>query len=1029
MGQFDTSSAPVAPDASSLASFPHLPPADALAAPAVPLGAAIVLASLFCASRDLCRWARVLAATAIGMGILGVGGLAFRGAPLAAAPAAILDTIQWLLPGGSGPALLLLGAAAWRTSRMGFNSLTVAGSASLAVAIACTAILVPPLPPGSESLPVELLHLPVSAWASLLVTGFCVLAASVRATRGDGTPGWIGVPSGAAVLVLTATLWARVSVQEMNHARADTAQRAFGAAKLVDASFGTAASTLSRLAARMAPPSQVDWPREVRILHDHLPGLHAVLQVDPDGRVISCDPPEADAALRAADLERMPGFQAMLRACRGGDHVFSSGLLPLGAGTGAPRVLFGAEVPGADGAVLALVVDPRTAVAAVVWDLYPGFGLVVRHDNRVVYERDVPSPEEWTAQRAILDAPGDARWELTLVRGAEPSSYLESSSSLSILAGGSAVAVALGLSVHMGVVTRRRKRQAEDARAKLSQLLDAATDVSVVATDLAGLVTVFNRGAEQLTGYGADEVVGQSTLDFLHVRSEVEAIHGAGHAGRRGTDVLMESALNHPGRAADCTYVRRDGTHRRVSMSLTPWRDGAGQLLGVLEIAVDVTERSLAMQRLDEARRLAEQASESKSRFVATVAHEIRNPMAAILGFADLLVDPATSEADRLEYALTIRRNGDHMLRVVNDILDLSRIESGRVQLERIGIRVDHLLQEVASLFRLKAREKGLEVVATCHPSPAPNVMTDPTRLRQILTNLVSNALKFTDMGEVRLAAHLEPAGSGRMRVRIAVQDTGIGMTEEQLARLFERFTQAEASTARRYGGSGMGLAIARNLARLLGGDVRVQSAAGRGSTFEVELLLDEAAAPAEGPGPALPAGGAREDGPLAGRRILLAEDGPDNQRLLAMMLTSGGAEVGVVPDGRQAVSQALRREAEGTPFDAVLLDMDMPEMNGCEAARALREEGFVGALVIVSGNDSEEDRRRSAEVGCDAHLTKPVPRRRLQDVLATAIAARRSREACLQVAASRTAMPLPSAGGPQGPATGEPAVGARIDP
>ena len=286
-----------------------------------------------------------------------------------------------------------------------------------------------------------------------------------------------------------------------------------------------------------------------------------------------------------------------------------------------------------------------------------------------------------------------------------------------------------------------------------------------------------------------------------------------------------------------------------------------------------LADRDLMAAQLVRSERLA-----AVGRLSAGLAHEIRNPMAAILGFADLLVDPATSEADRLEYALTIRRNGDHMLRVVNDILDLSRIESGRVQLERIGIRVDHLLQEVASLFRLKAREKGLEVVATCHPSPAPNVMTDPTRLRQILTNLVSNALKFTDMGEVRLAAHLEPAGSGRMRVRIAVQDTGIGMTEEQLARLFERFTQAEASTARRYGGSGMGLAIARNLARLLGGDVRVQSAAGRGSTFEVELLLDEAAAPAEGPGPALPAGGAREDGPLAGRRILLAEDGPDNQ-------------------------------------------------------------------------------------------------------------------------------------------------------
>ena len=379
----------------------------------------------------------------------------------------------------------------------------------------------------------------------------------------------------------------------------------------------------------------------------------------------------------------------------------------------------------------------------------------------------------------------------------------------------------------------------------------------------------------------------------------------------------------------------------------------------------------------------AESANRAKSAFLANMSHEIRTPMTAILGYAELLRDTADRPEQR-EAVEVIRRNGDHLLGIINDILDLSKIEAGRMDIERMECFPCQIVSDVASLMRVRADSKGLALEVRYEGLVPETILSDPTRLRQILINLAGNAIKFTEAGRVRLAVRLLPlALDGQPALEIEVRDTGLGISPEQIDRLFEPFVQADGSTTRRFGGTGLGLAICKRLAAILGGDVAVESRPGAGSAFKLRVatgplagvrLIDGAS---ESVQPAATSAAAAASPTLRGR-LLLAEDGPDNQRLISFVLRKAGAEVTVVENGAAAVEAAMAAAAAGMPFGVVLMDMQMPVMDGYEASRRLREQGYAGAIVALTANAMSGDRERCLEAGCDDYAAKPIDRKHL---------------------------------------------------
>jgi PAS domain S-box-containing protein len=506
--------------------------------------------------------------------------------------------------------------------------------------------------------------------------------------------------------------------------------------------------------------------------------------------------------------------------------------------------------------------------------------------------------------------------------------------------------------------------------------------------------TYVSPSVQSLRGYTVEEVMHQ-TLDEI-CTPESAAVARRALADKLGSLQASPDTIP-PETILELELNCKDGSTVWTEMSITVLFDESGRPCGIQGITRDITERRRADQALREAKRDAEEATLAKSQFLANMSHEIRTPMTAILGYVNLIGEgcPRLCQFgdDALhEYVRTISRNADLLLQVINDILDLSKIESGKMEIESIACSPVRIVEDSVALIQARATAKGLSVEVGYDDVP-PVIMTDPTRLQQILLNLLSNAVKFTERGRIDVGLSASVQEDGRHELAFRVADTGIGIPADRLPGLFSPFTQADTSTTRRFGGTGLGLAISRRLTQMLGGELSVDTVEGEGSVFTATLVAEPATRTADAGTRSKSASGGpgletREHAqPEISGRLLVVEDGKDNQRLLALLLTRAGAEVVVADNGQEGLDRFAEAEDQKRPFDLVLMDMQMPLVDGYTATARLRAQGVTTPIVAVTAHAMTGDRRKCLDVGCDGYLAKPIHREQLLHTVARHLA------------------------------------------
>jgi PAS domain S-box-containing protein len=578
------------------------------------------------------------------------------------------------------------------------------------------------------------------------------------------------------------------------------------------------------------------------------------------------------------------------------------------------------------------------------------------------------------------------------------------------LIGGLGFAI-LTVILSMGIVIKDARRRLEveallqESLALQSAIFDSV-NAAIFAFDAGGRITSFNRTAERWLGYPADQVIGAMSPTALHDREELAEAARERNATEDALATLTAGPRKHEREERRWTLIRRDGSRFPAIVSYSVLRGTSGEAAGFVGVATDLTEIEEAHRALDayvtqledaqatlaaqndaleratadlkESRDVALAATRLKSEFLANMSHEIRTPMNGVLGMAHLLLQTSLTERQRT-FVRTVQQSAESLLTILNDVLDLSKMEAGKMTLEHFPFDIRTTLEDLAETLAPVAQIKGLELSCDIPPRVPVAVIGDAGRLRQVLTNLLSNAVKFTEKGEVVLSARVVRETRERIVYRFAVRDTGIGIPYDRQERIFESFTQADGSTTRKFGGTGLGLTISRQLCELMGGEIGVRSEFGHGSEFWAEIpfpLRSEAGADAVQEG-------------LRGRCVLVTDDHATNRMILRELLAAWGCDIDEAASGEEAVEKVVGSAPDR--YDAIVMDMHMPDMDGAQAARAIREREATAALPIVllssMGHLSEET---DAYRLFNAILSKPVRSGPLYDALLMAVSGTR---------------------------------------
>ncbi|MDH3393980.1 MAG: ATP-binding protein, partial [Desulfobulbaceae bacterium] len=535
----------------------------------------------------------------------------------------------------------------------------------------------------------------------------------------------------------------------------------------------------------------------------------------------------------------------------------------------------------------------------------------------------------------------------------------------------------------ISTIVELRTEALRESEAKIRAIL-ATVASGIVVIDENKIILSFNQAAEKIFGYVPAEVIGKNVKMLMPDSYSRHHDDYVDNYLRTGNRKII-------GIGRDVVGRRKDSTTFPLDLAVNEMRHGDRRMfVGVL---TDITARKKAEEALVTAKEAAEEASRSKSVFLANMSHEIRTPMNAIIGMADLLMETRLDD-EQSRYVQTFQSAGENLLVIINDILDLSKVEAGKMELDEVAFDLVEVLEKNTDALAFKAHEKGLEFVCRVHPGTWTALIGDPIRLRQILTNLAGNSIKFTSNGEVVIEVFEKERSPDEsvVELQFCVSDTGIGIPAEKIGQIFESFTQADTSTTRNYGGTGLGLTISQRLVEMMGGRIWVESKQEQGSRFFFTVRLKTTEETPE----SVPA----EEVNFHGVRVLVVDDNATNRLILREELGSWGAVVSEAESGISGLQKLHHAVQDGIPFGLLLLDNQMPGMDGLEVVRKIKESPDLQALkvmILTSSGDVTLSGQRAEELGIEACLSKPVRRTELRNEIAVAMgmqAARKGRVA-----------------------------------
>jgi two-component system sensor histidine kinase/response regulator len=508
------------------------------------------------------------------------------------------------------------------------------------------------------------------------------------------------------------------------------------------------------------------------------------------------------------------------------------------------------------------------------------------------------------------------------------------------------------------------RKQAEKMRAFLASIVESSDD-SIIGTDLDGGILSWNEGAQKLFGYTAEETIGEHITLLFTAERRADYMNTLHKIRRQERIERFESVR-----------VGKNGIPIDVSVILSPIKDNLGKLLGVSAIYRDITASKRADAELVKTKEAAEAANRAKSTFLATMSHEIRTPMNGILGMTELVLDSDLTPDQRDSLEL-VRLSAESLLAVINDILDFSKIEAGKMEFESIPFDLRESLGETMKTLGFRAHQKGLELVYDVRPDVPPAMLGDPGRLRQVLVNLVGNAIKFTQQGEILVSVERESETAETVCLHFSVRDTGVGIPAEKQEKIFEAFSQADGSMTRKYGGTGLGLTICGRLVEIMGGKIWVESQPGQGSTFHFTAQLGVQSVVSAPATPLQPA-------QLRNLPVLVVDDNSTNRRLLVEILTRWGMKPTAVEGGRAALMALEIAKDMGRPFPLILLDGQMPEIDGFALAQQIQDHPDLvrSTVMMLTSADQLGDATLCRKLGISAYLVKPVRQSELLDMI-----------------------------------------------